>query len=58
MRRTTVPVARLFDVPDGHVRRGDEIHDPTNWVCCSNCGLDNPMSYENCFDCGKTLTDG
>lgn len=52
-----VPVDRLFDVPDGRVQRGDEVHDPDNWVRCSNCGLDNPTDFENCFDCGEPLTE-
>lgn len=53
----SLPVERLFDVPDGMVRRGDEIHDPENWTCCPECGLDCPATSETCFGCGEKLVE-
>lgn len=48
----TIPVTALFDVPDGMVRAGDEIHDPANWDRCPRCGTDCPADATGCWRCG------
>lgn len=53
----SIPVESLFDVPDGMVRRGDEIHDPANWTNCLNCGVDCPADAERCFNCDEPLVE-
>jgi len=50
-----LPVELLIETPEGYVRAGDEVHLPSNWIVCPACGLDNPIDYDQCFDCGEVL---
>lgn len=52
-----IPVESLFDISNGMIRRGDEVHNPSNWICCSECRAECPADAETCFNCGSKLVE-
>jgi len=31
----------------------DSLHDPANWRRCSRWGVDSPVDYDECHNCGR-----